>query len=160
MQLSALRLCHTIVRLHTHIFPKSLFHRGPWLHMACSHVLSALEQLGLPPPSIDSFAIMGCCGLWSCWGRTSGSDRQRGSDSGGGGMEALEERWRTGKWRRAIRCVKQGRGCQMCYALHNCPHSIGEPRRYFARPTCKILPYLATILWTLQPYSYDLPPYF
>lgn len=57
--------------------------------MASSHVLSALEQLSLPPPSIDSFAILGCCGLWSCRGRTSGSDGQRSGDSRGGGMEAM-----------------------------------------------------------------------
>lgn len=60
--------------------------------MACSEVLSALEQLRLPPPSIDSFAILGCCGLWSRWWRTSGSDGKRSGDSRGGGVEPLEER--------------------------------------------------------------------
>ena len=145
MHLSASRLSHTIVRLHTHIFPKPLFHSGPGLHMARSHVLSALEQLGLPPPSIDSFAILGCCGLWSCGGRTSGSDGQRGSDSRGGGMEALEELWRTEKWRRAVRCVEQGRRCH--YALHDGPHPVGD---VFARPTCSYR------IRTLQPS--DLPP--
>ena len=91
VQLSALRLRHTIIDLHTNVFPKSLFYSGPRLHMACSHVLSALEQLSLPPPSIDSFAILGCCGLWSCWGRTSDSDGQRSGDSRGGGMDTLED---------------------------------------------------------------------
>ena len=60
--------------------------------MACSHVLSALEQLGLPPPPIDSFAILECCGLRSCWGRTSGSDGKGSGDSRGCGMKASEKR--------------------------------------------------------------------
>lgn len=124
MHLSAPRLSHTLIRLHTHIFPKPLLNSGPRLHVACSHVLSALEQLSLPPSSIDSFAIMGCCGLWSCWGRSSGSDGQRSGDSRRGCVEALKERWPTRGWHSPVRCMKQGRRCQRCYALHNRSHSV------------------------------------
>lgn len=124
VQSSALRLSHTIIGLHTHILPKSLFYSGPRLHMACSHVLSALEQLRLPPPSIDSFAILRCCGLRSCWGRASGSDGQRSSDSRGCGVKASGKGWKRGAWYGSVRFVKQGRRCQICDALHNRPHSV------------------------------------
>ena len=74
--------------------------------MACSHVLSTPEQLSLPPPPIDLFAVLGGRGLWSCGGRTGGSDGQRSGDPRGGGMDALEERWRTGRWHSPVRSVK------------------------------------------------------
>ena len=95
VQSSAMGLSRTIIPLHTHIFPKSLFYSGTRLRLAYPHVLSALEQLGLSPPSIDSFAIVGCCGLWGCWGRTSGSDGQRSGGSRNGRMEVLDVRWKT-----------------------------------------------------------------
>ena len=112
-----------MIGLHTHISPKSLLYSGPRLHVTCSHVLSALEQLGLPSPSIDSFAIVGCRRSRGCWRRTSGSNGQRSGASREGGVEALEERGRTGGRHGPARCVKQGRRCQRCNALHDRPYS-------------------------------------
>ena len=87
VQSSAMGLSRTIILLHTHIFPKSLFYSGTRLRLAYTHVLSALEQLSLSPPSINSFAILGRCGLWSRRGRTRGSDGQRSGGARDGGME-------------------------------------------------------------------------
>ena len=109
VQSSAMGLSRTIIPLHTHIFPKSLFYSGARLRLAYTHVLSALKQLSLSPPSIDSFAIVGRCGLWSCWGRTSGSDGQRSGGSRDGCMEALDVRWRIAGWHIPVTCVKRRR---------------------------------------------------
>ena len=111
VQSGAMGLSHTIIPLHTHIFPKSFFYSGTRLRLAYTHILSALEQLSLSPPSIDSFAILGRCGLWSCWGRTSGSDGQRSGGARDGRMEVLDVRWRTLGWHGPVTCVKPRRIC-------------------------------------------------
>ena len=120
MQSSAKGLSRTIIPLHTHIFPKSLLYSGTRLRLAYTHVLSALEQLSLSPPSIDSFAILRRCGLWSCWRRTSGSDGQRNGGSRDGRMEALEVRWRTPEWHVPVTCVKRRRICN-AFNYHSQP---------------------------------------
>ena len=120
VQSSAMGLSRTIIPLHTHIFPKSLFYSGTRLRLAYTHVLSALEQLSLSPPPIDSFAILGRCGLWSCWGRTSGSDGQRSGGARDGGMEVLDVRWRTPRWQVPIPCVK-GRRIRNALGYHSQP---------------------------------------
>lgn len=90
---------HTIVSLHTHIFPEALLHCCTGLHVTCSHVSSTLKKLGLPPTAIDSLAILGDSGHGS-WGRgTCCRDGERYGAPGRRGMEALEERGRDGRKR-------------------------------------------------------------
>lgn len=108
---------HTMVPLHTHVFPKPLFDGGPGLRLACSHVLSTLEQLSLPPSSIDSFAVLRRGGLWSCWGRTGGSDGQRSGESRDGRMEALKVRRKAQGWHVPVTFAECVRGHQGCDAL-------------------------------------------
>lgn len=83
---------HTIVGLHTHIFPKTLLHCCARLHVACSHVLSTLEELSLPPAAIGPLSRLGDCGHG---GRGRGAccrDWERCGAPGRQGMKALGER--------------------------------------------------------------------
>lgn len=88
---------HTIVGLQTHIFPEALLHCCTGLHVACSHVLPTFEELSLPPPAVDSFAILGGSGHGRWRRRTCCCDGERGGGPACGGMKALGQWYRD--WR-------------------------------------------------------------
>jgi len=108
---------HTIVGLHTHIFPETLLHCCTGLHVACSHVLPTLEELGLPPTAIGSLTRLRDC-RHGRWGRGACCcDRQRCGASGRRGMKALGE-WCGDQRSRSRTCSKDSRRYQRCDTTH------------------------------------------